>query len=1335
MRNVLIFFLLWTCVWEWKIQAGEHHYYFERFSVQDGLSQSTVNAILQDNQGFLWFGTKDGLNRYDGLSFRQFNYDHSNIYSLGNNFVTALYEDKEKHIWVGTDVGLYIYYPERDVFERFLSATEEGIKIERSVSVIVGDEDGCVWVAVESQGIFCFDLRDETLINYALYGSDISANVASMAFDNSGTMWIGLYGDGLYYSKDHLATFHPYLSEEGKEEFADAVITKLVPGTYNRLYIGSTGGVQELNLTTGRLRNLLHTNENGEEIYCRDLLMVSDDKLWIGTESGIYIYNIRGNKYVHLHNVPNDPYSLSDNAIYSFCRDREGGVWVGSYFGGVNFYPSPYTYFEKYYPTSDKNGLHGMRVREFCQDSQGVLWIGTEDGGLNRFDPERKTFSFFKPSAEFTNIHGLCLVDDYLWVGTFSKGIKVIDTRSGRIVKMYEKSNSPYSLIDNSVFSICQTTTGELFVGTMFGLLRYDKEIDGFMRVEELNGCFIYDIKEDYGGNLWLATYANGAWRYDVNKKCWENYLHDAADSTSLPYDKVLSVFEDSRRQVWLTTQGGGFCKFCPQSNDFVVYDERHGLPNSVVYQIAEDKGGLLWLTTNNGLACFDPSVEQVKKIYTTESGLLGDQFNYRSSYVSEDGTIYLGCIDGFIAFNPDEFTENNYLPPVVLTDFRLFNEEVHTWQSDSPLKESIVYTDKIALRPDQNTFALRFASLSYQGSRMNKLMYKLDGYDKNWTIVQGNPVVNYSNLPYGDYVFRVKGANNDGLWNPQERRLCIRILPPFYLTGYAYCLYAVLLIGCSLYVFWYFKQKANRRHRHQIEKFEQEKEREIYRAKFDFFTNVAHEIRTPLTLIKGPLENILQKKQMDAETQEDLKIMRQNTERLLNLTNQLLDFRKAESQGYRLNFAECDITRLLNDTYLRFTSVARQRGLEFTLNIPEAAIYAHVNREALTKILSNLLNNAVKYAATYVHVFLQADKDESGKAVFRIRTVNDGALIPMWMREKIFQPFVRLSNDKIGSMTTGTGIGLALARSLAELHQGTLVVSDRTDVNEFCLILPMLQEQSIDLPHESEESVKYEISSDEQVDIGKGKFVVLVVEDNADVLSFISKQMSHDYEVLTASDGTEALEVLDKHFVNLVISDVMMPVMDGFELCKTIKADLNYSHIPVILLTAKTDMQSKIEGLELGADSYIEKPFSPEYLAAVAANLINSREKLRQAFAKSPFVAVNSMALTKADEEFIKKLNEIILVNLNNPEFTTDDMADSLNMSRSNFYRKIKGVLDLTPNEYLRIERLKRAAQLLKEGECRVNEVCYAVGFNSPSYFAKCFLKQFGVLPKDFVK
>ena len=489
------------------------------------------------------------------------------------------------------------------------------------------------------------------------------------------------------------------------------------------------------------------------------------------------------------------------------------------------------------------------------------------------------------------------------------------------------------------------------------------------------------------------------------------------------------------------------------------------------------------------------------------------------------------------------------------------------------------------------------------------------------------------------------------------------------------------------------------------MEKFEQEKEREVYHAKIDFFTNVAHEIRTPLTLIKGPLENIILKKQVDAETREDLNVMKQNTERLLNLTNQLLDFRKTESQGFRLNFAKCNVTEVLKETHVRFTSLAKQKGLEFTLQVPEKDFYAHVNREAFTKIISNLLNNGVKYAESYVHISLEVPEADDNNS-FRIRTENDGVIIPNEMKEEIFKPFVRFNEKEDGKVTTGTGIGLALSRSLAELHQGTLAMGAGEENNTFCLTLPIVQDMTITLTPEPE----VEIDRMNEIPVGEtekkdNRPTVLVVEDN-----------------------------LDGNYVNLVVSDVVMPVMDGFELCKTIKSDLNYSHIPVILLTAKTNIQSKIEGMELGADAYLEKPFSVEYLQACASSLIQNREKLRKAFAQSPFVAANTMALTKADEDFIKKLNEVIQVNYSNPEFSMDDMADSLNMSRSNFYRKIKGVLDLSPNEYLRLERLKKAAQLLKEGENRVNEICYMVGFNSPSYFAKCFQKQFGVLPKDFV-
>ena len=911
--------------------------------------------------------------------------------------------------------------------------------------------------------------------------------------------------------------------------------------------------------------------------------------------------------------------------------------------------------------------------------------------------------------------------------------MKVVDTRTGAIVKTYQKTDSPRSLIDNSVFSICCTTTGDIYLGTLFGLLRYNKQSDDFDRIPELNGRFVYDIKEDSGGNLWLATYANGAYCYNVSEKKWKNYLHDKNNPKSLPYDKVLSIFEDSHRQIWLTTQGGGFCRFQPDTETFANYNLSAGLPNDVVYQIVEDKDGLLWLTTNNGLVCFQPTTG-VMKVYTTSNGLLGDQFNYRSSFEAEDGTIYLGSIDGFIAFNPKNFSENKFLPSIVITDFFLFGKEVYAGEPGSPLEKSITFSDQLVLQSNQNSFSFRVAALDFQAPKTSRIMYKLEGFDTDWLTVGESPIVTYSNLRYGDYTFRVKVANSDGVWSDDEVILEVHILPPFYLSIWAYCVYALLIIGCSLYTVMYFKRRSNNKHRRQMEKFEQEKEREVYHAKIDFFTNVAHEIRTPLTLIKGPLENIILKKQVDAETREDLNVMKQNTERLLNLTNQLLDFRKTESQGFRLNFAKCNVTEVLKETHVRFTSLAKQKGLEFTLQVPEKDFYAHVNREAFTKIISNLLNNGVKYAESYVHIFLEVSEADDNNS-FRIRTENDGVIIPNEMKEEIFKPFVRFNEKEDGKVTTGTGIGLALSRSLAELHQGTLAMGEGEENNTFCLTLPIVQDMTITLTPEPEAGI------DKMSEIPAGEAekkdnrpTVLVVEDNPDMLAFVVRQLSKEYAVLTATNGEEALQVLDGNYVNLVVSDVVMPVMDGFELCKTIKSDLNYSHIPVILLTAKTNIQSKIEGMELGADAYLEKPFSVEYLQACASSLIQNREKLRKAFAQSPFVAANTMALTKADEDFIKKLNEVIQVNYSNPEFSMDDMADSLNMSRSNFYRKIKGVLDLSPNEYLRLERLKRAAQLLKEGENRVNEICYMVGFNSPSYFAKCFQKQFGVLPKDFV-
>ena len=772
---------------------------------------------------------------------------------------------------------------------------------------------------------------------------------------------------------------------------------------------------------------------------------------------------------------------------------------------------------------------------------------------------------------------------------------------------------------------------------------------------------------------------------------------------------------------------GRGFCSFNQDTEEFTTYDSSQGLANDVIYKIVEANNDILWLTSNKGLIRFDLKTK-TSNIYADNNGLLTNQFNYSSGIKSKDGTIYFGCINGFIAFKPESFTENTYFPPVAITDFLLFNKSADIGTKDSPLSQSVTYTREINLKYNQNSFAFRFAALCYAAPEENYLSYTLKGFDKEWYNVGRNSVINYSNLPYGTYIFHLRGSNSDGKWNEKERILKIHILPPFYLSGWAYFIYLLLGILSVVGIIYYFRKRNEQKHQQAMEKFEREKERELYTAKIDFFTNVAHEIRTPLTLIKSPLENVLVSPNVSADIRDDLEIMNLNTTRLLDLVNQLLDFRKTETRGFQLNFVECNISDILQQIYMRFTPLARQKKLEFVIECSES-IYASIDREALTKIISNLFTNAIKYSETYIHVRLWMED-----TCWFLSVCNDGNVIPMEMREEIFKPFIQYK-DGFSRKVSGTGIGLALARSLAELHEGNLIMDDSQKQNCFILSLPVKHEHTIAIS-KSEIKLKEDPKEEDPGQLQqKPRYTVLIVEDNVEMLAFVVRQLSPVYQILTATNGVEALKVLEGHTVNLIVSDIMMPEMDGLELCDRIKSDLDYSHIPIVLLTAKTTLQSKIDGLKSGADAYIEKPFSVEYLKVSVANLLSNHEKLHAAFAHSPFIQTNSMAMTKADETFLKTLNEVIVANMQNPDFCLDDMASLLNMSRSSLNRKIKGVLDMTPNDYIRLERLKKAAQLLREGECKVNEVCYMVGFNTPSYFTKCFQKQFGILPKDFVK
>ena len=665
-------------------------------------------------------------------------------------------------------------------------------------------------------------------------------------------------------------------------------------------------------------------------------------------------------------------------------------------------------------------------------------------------------------------------------------------------------------------------------------------------------------------------------------------------------------------------------------------------------------------------------------------------------------------------------------MPPIYITDFSLLDEKVAVGGRNSPLRKSIICSDSIRLKHDQNSLSLQIAALSYREPQTSRLLYKLEGFDDQWRqCTPGSATITYSKIPYGKYSFRVRlPAGSDHAGPEAEKRLFIEVSPPFYLSAAAYVVYGLLALGALVLIRIYYTRRNVRRQQQHIQAFEREKERELYNAKISFFTNIAHEIRTPLTLIKGPLENILGRQMTDRSMAEDLIVMDRNTNRLLDLTNQLLDFQKIEKERLSLNLTRQNVTDIVEETFYRFSSSAKQQHKTFELDPGEGAIHAQVDREAFTKILSNLMNNALKYSETMIRVGLSVAGD-----AFRVTVTNDGEVVPPEMREAIFAPFFRHTRKE---ESTGTGIGLALSRSLAELHHGTLAMEADTELNVFVLTVPLCRQEA-EAVVETVSAEDAESISDERGDPGWEAYSVLVVEDNPEMCAFIRRQVSESYSVLTAGNGVEALELLEKNYVNVIISDIMMPKMDGIEFCRQVKTDLRYSHIPLILLSAKTNLRSKISGMDAGADAYVEKPFSSDYLLSVIANLIKSRQMLSEAFSKNPLVLANTVATSSVDTDFIVRLQEIIQSNLSDPEFKINDIAEMVHMSRASFYRKIKGVLNMTPNDYLRLERLKTAARLLRDKRYHINEVCYMVGFSSTSYFAKCFQKQFGVLPKKY--
>ncbi|HTN38963.1 MAG TPA: two-component regulator propeller domain-containing protein [Arachidicoccus sp.] len=1023
---------------------AQQPYYFTHYQVEDGLSNDRIESIEMDKDGFMWFGTIDGLNRFNGYNFKVFRKNITNKEGLQAHTINCLLSDRNNRMWVGTENGLFIYDGIHESFREIAFAKGSPVK------AIKMDAKGRLWV-VARKSLFRFDPSTQHVQCFDKQGIQAS----SICILDDETLYIS--GTKGYLHKFSISSnrhqSYPLFSTAERKNPASHKVRKIYNSERGVLFIATENhGIKTFDIKTNTCKNVITENPDGTRVYGFDFMHYNKDEYWIATEAGIIRYNIETGQYSYIQLQYNNPFSLSDNTVYALFKDKEGGVWAGTRFGGINYCPYPYTRFNKYFPMTGSNSLKGNGVHEIRQDGDGNLWIGTEQAGLNKLNMKTKKFEHFIPgkkkgSISFSDIHGLLVDGSNLWIGTLYNGLDLMDIRTGKVTKHYTLEKG----LENSDFiiSLIKTSAGDIFAGTYNYFYKYNQENDSFKVIPALS-FYTNCAAEIAPGILSIGTMGKGIFIYDTKQnKIISNFRHQPNNPNSLNNNFIHGQLKDSKGIFWYTTREG-LCEYNPIKKEFTAYTTQTGLPSNFLLGILEDKHNNLWISSTSGLIRFNTSTKK-SKLFTTAEGILNDQFNINSTFKDSSGNMYFGSVKGLISFNPDKFSENKIIPPIHITNLQVNNKDIVINNETSQFQQSIIYEDGITLDYKQSTLGINFSALSYTSPLTNQYAYMMDGLDKDWTYLKTNRTVYYTQLPAGTYTFRVKGSNSSGRWNNKERTLQITIRPPYWASKTAYAFYIVTGIALLITGILYYNKTMRLRSIRKLEKLQLEKEKELYKHKIGFFTDVAHEIRTPLTLIQGPMESIMENIDEVPSIRTDLIIMERNTARLLELTNQLLDFRQTEVQGFSLSFKPIDIAALLKNTHINFSSLARLQNLAYHLHLPVNEFNILADEDALLKIFNNLYSNAIKYASTIVTTNFIHDINEN---TFTIEVSNDGFIIPEEKSEQIFEPFFRLRETYDFH---GTGIGLAISRNLAELHKGSLIVKKTIgEMNVFVLTLPV---------------------------------------------------------------------------------------------------------------------------------------------------------------------------------------------------------------------------------------------------------------------------------------
>lgn len=1027
-----------------SMRADAQPSYFRHYQVENGLSHNTVYCSIQDKKGFLWFGTKDGLNRFDGYTFKVFRHTAQNRNSPGNNRILALYEQDNQHIWVGTDKGLYTFNPETETFKTIPSFEHT------RVNSLCPDAAQNLWMLADGQ-LCRYHLPTGKVETYRNIQHFIAS---SLCLSPRGTIWLAA-ADG------KVERFIPEESRfTGTDVFshspasASRELECIYTDTEDRLFIGTPFQGFKLFSTKNRTyKDLLTWNADHTPVYVRGFIKTGAHEYWIATESGIFIYDALSGRFTHVKKKNTDPYSLSDNAVYCLFKDKQDGIWAGTYFGGLNYYPRQYALFSRYYAGDAGNRLKGNIVREIKKDHKGHLWIGTEDNGLNCLDRQSGLWTHYVPGRasglSSKNIQGLLPLGNELLIGTFRHGLDLMNTSTGKVDHHFLPDGKPGSLNSNFILNMYRTASGSILLASDRGLYRYVPGSRTFLLLPLVpREDFIHTVLEDHSGQIWLGTWNDGIYITDPQLKKTRELTRLSPLLSPLKNTLITSLFEDSNFNIWICTDGMGLWKYSPADGTVKIYDTNTGLPGNYVYRTLQDARLQVWISTSRGLACLNPANGQIKT-YTVSNGLLSDQFNYSSAFKDSDGTMYFGCIKGLISFNPAAFMDKDTIGPVYITSFQVQNKELRVGPG-ATLHRSVKSLPKIQLDTDAGSVSIDFAALNYAAPEMTRYSYKVEGLDKNWTLLKTNRRVNITGLAPGNYLFRVKASAN-GQWGQGETDLPIFILPPWWQCTGAWVGYASLgLLSLSLLV-RSLNRKKEQRSRLRQEAYANKKEKDLYHAHIEYFTRITHEFRTPLTLIRGPMEKVLMKAAEFPDLQKNLLIMERNTNRLLDLANQLLEYKKNETGRPMLRAVRTDLRSVLEEVFMNFNSLAELKGISYTMQLPQEELTGCLDAEIFRQVLSNIFFNALKYSHKKVSIkgrlSLQGDW-------FLLEISNDGYLIPDLFKEKIFKPYFRMAETQD---QPGTGMGLALARSLAGLLHGTLTLEkQQKGLNTFCLNLPV---------------------------------------------------------------------------------------------------------------------------------------------------------------------------------------------------------------------------------------------------------------------------------------